>query len=168
MKKKTAILTVAAFGILAALVTWAIIRTQGTIQYRTATVQTGDINATVSATGSPNAVVTVQVGSQVSGTIMALYADFNTKVKKGQLIARIDPEALQARVDQAQANSDAASSAVANAKAGVQKAKAGILAANATTAAAVANVVKTQAAAKDANTKTAHRMELAKEGVISS
>ena len=49
------------------------------------------------------AVTTVQVGTQVSGTIQALYADFNSQVKKGQVVARLDPSLLQAQVDQAEA-----------------------------------------------------------------
>ena len=60
---------------------------------------TATSTSTISATGNPNAVVTVQVGSQVSGIVMALYADFNTKVTKGQLIARLDPASLQTKVD---------------------------------------------------------------------
>jgi HlyD family secretion protein len=127
----------------------------------------GDINVVISATGNPNAVVTVQVGSQVSGTILALYADFNTKVTKGQLIARIDPAAFQAKVDQGQANLDAARASAANAEAGVQKAQAGIQAANASVAAAVANVVKTKVAAQDAKVKADRRVQLEKEGVLS-
>src|SRR5678816_3939122 len=90
------------------------------VEYRTEPVEHGDMNVTVSATGNPNAVVTVQVGSQVSGTIQALFADFNTKVTKGQLIARIDPAPFQAKVDQGQANLDAARAAVANSQAVVQ------------------------------------------------
>ena len=65
-------------------------------QYRTAAAERGDIAYTISATGTPNAVVTVQVGSQVSGNIKALYADFNTRVKKGQVVAEIDPQLFQA------------------------------------------------------------------------
>jgi HlyD family secretion protein len=167
MQRKTALLAVATSCALVGLVTWALLRGQAGIQYRTATVEHGDINVAISATGNPNAVVTVQVGSQVSGTILALYADFNTKVTKGQLIARIDPAALQAKVDQGQANLDAARAAVANAEAGVQKAQAGIQAAKASVAAAVANVVKTQVAAQDAKVKAARRVQLAKEGVFS-
>ena len=98
------------------------LREQAGIQYRTVTVEHGDINVAISATGNPNAVVTVQVGSQVSGTILALFADFNTKVTKGELIARIDPAPFQAKVDQAQANLEAARASVANAQAVVQQA----------------------------------------------
>src|ERR1017187_8077737 len=110
MQRKTVLLAVAGSCALVGLVTWFLLRSQAGVQYRTATVEHGDINVAISATGNPNAVVTVQVGSQVSGTILALYADFNTKVSKGQLIARIDPAAFQAKVDQAQANLDAAGS----------------------------------------------------------
>src|SRR5436853_4581861 len=72
--------------------------------YRLATVTRGDMKATVSATGTLNAVTTVSVGTQVSGQVSALLVDFNDHVKKGQLLARIDPTlALQAVTD-AQAN----------------------------------------------------------------
>jgi HlyD family secretion protein len=167
MQRKTAIFAVVASCALVGLVTWALLRGQSAIQYRTATVEHGDINVAISATGNPNAVVTVQVGSQVSGAILALYADFNTKVTKGQLIARIDPAAFQARVDQGQANLDAARAGAANAEAGVQKAQAGIQAANASVAAAVANVAKTRVAAQDAKVKADRRVQLEKEGVLS-
>src|SRR6185312_13264633 len=70
--------------------------------YRTATVQRGNIESTVSATGSLGAVTTIQVGTQVSGQISAIYADFNSKVKKGQLIARIDPTLQQQAVADAE------------------------------------------------------------------
>ena len=67
-------------------------------------ITTGDILATVSATGTLQAVTTVQVGTQVSGSIAWLGADFNTLVRKGQVIARLDPSLLQAQVEQARAN----------------------------------------------------------------
>ena len=60
--------------------------------YRLATIERGSITAAVAATGTLNPVVSVQVGSQVSGQIKELYVDFNSTVKKGQLIARIDPQ----------------------------------------------------------------------------
>lgn len=69
--------------------------------FETAAVERGTIQAFVTATGNLNPVVNVQVGSQVSGNIQALYADFNTKVKKGQLVAQIDPAIFQAQVDAA-------------------------------------------------------------------
>jgi len=69
----------------------------------TAVVARGDLVQTVQATGTLQAVTTVQVGSQVSGTIASLEADFNSQVRKGQVIARLEPSLLQAEVDQARA-----------------------------------------------------------------
>src|SRR6478735_6079154 len=73
-------------------------------EYLTARVDRGTIRQTVSATGTLQTVTTVQVGSQVSGTISALYADFNSNVKKGQVIAQLDPSVSKAQVEQARAN----------------------------------------------------------------
>jgi HlyD family secretion protein len=89
----------------------------GVVKYKTAPVQNGSLRATVTATGTVNAVKTVSVGTQVSGTLKELHVDFNSRVKKGQVIAEIDPATLQAQVDQARAN-------VLVAKANVEKAKA--------------------------------------------
>jgi HlyD family secretion protein len=69
----------------------------------TAVVARGDVVQSVKATGTLEAVTTVQVGSQVSGTIASLHADFNSQVKKGQVIARLEPSLLQAQVEQARA-----------------------------------------------------------------
>src|SRR5262249_14847532 len=63
----------------------------GKEQYRTEVVDRGNITMTVNATGTVSAVTTVQVGSQVSGIIAKLYADFNSRGKKGQLLAELDP-----------------------------------------------------------------------------
>lgn len=85
-------------------------------EYKTAKVEQGTITASVSATGKVNAKVTVQVGSQVSGTIQKLFADFNSQVKKGEVIAQIDPALLGAQVEQAKAK-------LANDEANVEKAQ---------------------------------------------
>jgi HlyD family secretion protein len=74
------------------------------VQVNTAPVTRGDIVDTVGATGTLQAVTTVQVGSQVSGNISWLGADFNSIVKKGQIIARLDPSLFQAQLQQARAN----------------------------------------------------------------
>src|SRR4030088_1153968 len=74
------------------------------LQVNTSPVSRGDITDTVGATGTLQAVTTVQVGSQVSGNISYLGADFNSIVKKGQIIARLDPSLFQAQVDQSKAN----------------------------------------------------------------
>jgi HlyD family secretion protein len=70
----------------------------------TAAVSHGDIADTVGATGTLQAVTTVQVGTQVSGTIQELHADFNSLVRKGQVIARLDPSLFQTQIEQARAN----------------------------------------------------------------
>jgi HlyD family secretion protein len=72
-------------------------------RFTTSAVTRQDIVQTVEATGTLGAVTTVQVGTQVSGTIQSLHADFNSRVRKGQIIARLDPSLLQAQVDQAAA-----------------------------------------------------------------
>ena len=74
------------------------------VQYRFEKITRGNIQVVVTATGTLSAVTTVQVGSQVSGTIAKLYADFNSKVKQGQVVAQIDPTFLEASVRDAEAN----------------------------------------------------------------
>jgi HlyD family secretion protein len=85
-------------------------------KFKTAPVTRGNLKATVTATGTLNAVTTVLVGTQVSGTIKQIYADFNSSVKKGQLIAEIDPATFQAQVEQQRANLMASKANVAKAK----------------------------------------------------
>ena len=90
---------------------WAVVgraRTTDPPPFETARASRGRIVAKVTASGSLSALVTVQVGSQVSGTIAALFADFNSTVKKGQLVAKIDPRLFNATVEQARANLAAA------------------------------------------------------------
>ncbi len=87
---------------------------QGGDKYRTEAVSRGFIAASVNATGTLSAVITVQVGSQVSGIISKLYADFNSQVKKGQLLAELDPTPFQQTVDQRKADVIKAKVDVAN------------------------------------------------------
>jgi HlyD family secretion protein len=95
-----------------------------TTQYFSEKVTRGDIRDVVEATGTINAVITVQVGSQVSGTIDKLYADFNSHVKKDQIIARIDPSLFEGALLQAKADLETARANSAAAKANLEKAKA--------------------------------------------
>jgi HlyD family secretion protein len=104
-------------------------------EYMTAKVERGNLRNTVTATGVLQAVTTVQVGSQASGTISALYVDFNSIVKKGQVIAQLDPAQAQAQVQQAQANLE-------NARASLTQARAGVTASRAGTADAQAKVMQ--------------------------
>ncbi|HSS77402.1 MAG TPA: efflux RND transporter periplasmic adaptor subunit, partial [Thermoanaerobaculia bacterium] len=82
--------------------------------YRTEAIGRGNVSMTVNATGTLSAVVTVQVGSQVSGIISKLYADFNSQVKQGQLLAELDPTPFQQTVDQRRADVTKAQVDVAN------------------------------------------------------
>ncbi len=93
-------------------------------KFRIAKVEKGALVATVAATGILNPVVSVSVGSQVSGQIKEIFVDFNSEVKKDQLIARIDPEQIQYRLNQAQADLDAARASVGTQQANVAVQKA--------------------------------------------
>jgi HlyD family secretion protein len=107
MKKKSSwILSIVGLVIVGLLLTGYFVRRgkEKVSPYRTALVDRGDIRVNVSATGTLTAVTTVQVGSQVSGTIQALYADFNDQVKKGKTLAQLDPTFLQAQVSQSEAD----------------------------------------------------------------
>jgi HlyD family secretion protein len=146
---------------------WTLISGHSGERYRSVPVARGDLLLTVAATGTPNAVVTVQVGTQVSGNILALYADFNSKVTKGQMIARIDPILFEERVQQASAAVDAARVAVANAKAQIQSRQADVAGARANLAAATANVFRAKATLQDAKYKYDRRVALSGDLILS-
>ena len=112
--------------------------------FQLARVERGRIDATVAATGACNAVVNVQVGSQVSGNIKALYADFNTRVKAGQLVALIDPQIFEARVKQAEAAWRNANAGLENARAAGAKAEAELYSARAGESSQVAAIAKSE------------------------
>ena len=96
-------------------------------QHFTAKVERGDIHDVVDATGTINAVITVQVGSQVSGVITKLNVDFNSRVHKGDIIALIDPALFEGAVLQASADLDSAKANVIAARANLEKAKASLV-----------------------------------------
>src|SRR6201993_4276730 len=91
-------------------------RSGGAENYQIATVTRGAITQAVTATGTLNPVVNVQVGSQVSGNIQKLFADFNSQVKAGQVVAQIDPALFQAAVTQAEGDLASAQAALELAK----------------------------------------------------
>ena len=126
-----------------------------TPQYMTARVERGNLRNTVTATGTLQAVTTVQVGSQASGTISALYADFNSVVKKGQVIAQLDPSTAKAQVEQARANLEQARASLANARAAVVSSQAGVSDAQAKGLAARSTVQNTQAGVSGAEANVA-------------
>ena len=95
----------------------------GASQYRTATVERGDIRVSISATGTLGAISTVDVGSQISGLVTEVLADFNDTVSKGQVIARIDPSTYDAQIAQGNAAVSAAQAGLATARAGLVNAE---------------------------------------------
>jgi len=119
-------------------------------QFRTARVDRGPIVATVSATGALAAVTTVQVGSQVSGQVRDVLVDFNTQVRRNQLIARIDPETFQAKVNAARADLENTQAQVLNQRANVEKARSDVENARAAAATAAANIEKVRADVENA------------------
>ena len=101
-------------------------RDGGALEYKTAQIVRGPISASVSASGTLNPVISVTVGSQVSGQIREVLVDYNSEVRMGQVIARIDPETFEYRVRQAQADVDAARAQVLTAEANVNAARAAV------------------------------------------
>lgn len=138
---------------LAAFYFWS--NQSGSAQYLTAKVERGNLRNTVTATGTLQAVTTVQVGSQASGTIAALNVDFNSIVKKGQIIAQLDPSVSKAQVDQARANLDQARASLTQARASVSQARAGVTDAQAKAQAAQSTVKNNQAGVSSAQANVA-------------
>jgi HlyD family secretion protein len=147
--------------VFAGLLGWRLFgRTEAPV-YTAAPVERGDVVTTISATGKLQAVVTVQVGSQVSGRIAEIHADFNSRVKKGQIIARLDPSLLQAQLDQARANQ-------ANAQARLQTAESAVGNAQASLASAEANRERLRIAQQDAGRAHGRMTELLGTGAVSA
>jgi len=123
------------------------------VSYRTAKIERGGLQATVSASGAVNPVTQVSVGTQVSGQIRDLYVDYNAEVKAGQLIAQIDPETFEYRVRSAQADLDAA--------------RANVLTAQANAAASRANLSRAQTDLAEAQRTHDRNLNLVAQGFIS-
>jgi len=123
-----------------------------------AEVRRGDIRQTISATGKVQAVTTVQVGTQVSGTVSELHADFNSRVKAGQIIARLDPSQIDAQLKQSRASLAAAEANVATARNAVTSQMAGVRASQ-------ANVDRADAVLLEATRAYENTQRLVKEGV---
>ena len=131
------------------------------VKYRTAKVEKGSISALVTANGTVNPVITVLVGSQVSGTIQKLYADYNSRVKMGQLIAQIDPAIFQAQVSQAKAK-------VENARASFLNGQADIATARSNIESSKANVIKARVSVDDTQRNLNRSLELFARNLISA
>jgi HlyD family secretion protein len=96
---------------------------QGNYTFETASVQRGDVSRVVSASGAVQPREKVEVGSEVSGKITAIYVDFNDAVKKNEVLAQVDPETFQNAVSQAQARLKQAQASVDNSRASINRAK---------------------------------------------
>jgi HlyD family secretion protein len=131
------------------------------VKYRTAKVERESISAFVTANGTINPVITVLVGSQVSGTIQKLYADYNSQVKKDQLIAQIDPAIFQAQVSQAKAK-------VENARASFLNGQADIATARSNIESSKANVIKARVSVEDTQRNLNRSLELFARNLISA
>src|SRR6266702_4264197 len=172
-RKKQLIIGVAGFAVVAAAAFYFWGGQTSAAQYLTATVERGNLRNTVTATGTLQAVTTVQVGSQASGTISSLSADYNSIVKKGQVIAQLDPAVSKAQVDQARAGLQQARAAVTNSRAGVSDAQARAQAAVSTTqnnqagvAGARANLAVLKAQQDDALSYLKQQESLLKSSVV--
>ncbi len=135
-------------------------------RYMTAAVERGAIATTVNATGVVNAVTTVQVGSQVSGTIQKLFVDFNSPVQEGEVITQIDPAPLATKVAQGRANVASAMAAVQVAQATTINAKATVETAQANAESARANIDKSKVALADARRILERNKEMARKSLI--
>jgi HlyD family secretion protein len=130
MARKHILIAVVVVAIAACAATYYARSTTPNPEVTTQPISRGDILETVAATGTVEAVTTVQVGTQVSGTVQALYADFNSLVRKGQVLARLDPSLFQTQVEQSRANlvrseadADRLDVAVRDARAKLQRAR---------------------------------------------
>src|SRR5919106_865526 len=135
-------------------------------RYLTARAERGRIATTVNATGTLNAVITVQVGSQVSGTIQKLFVDYNSPVTEGQIIAQIDPASFEARVSQARANVASAGAAVQVARANVDNSQATIETARANIDSAKATVERAKVGLVDARRTLERNKQLLRQALI--
>jgi HlyD family secretion protein len=132
---------------------------------RTAEADRGPVTAVVAATGTVNPVISVQVGSQLSGQIRELNADFNTRVSAGQQVARLDTRTIEARQAAAAADLQAAAAAVAVARAGAEKSATDLASARAALLAARARVEAAEAQARDGDAELRRAAELRARGV---
>ena len=151
----------------AALGAWWYMRLGTAKQYETEVTRRAKIQSTVSVTGTCSALLTVQVGSQVSGIVKTLHADFNSQVHKGELLAEIDPLPFQEKVNQAQAALDSAKASVAAAKATVEKAQIDIRTAQATAESQRALVAQALAGERGAKITADRQQKLAASSIVS-
>lgn len=135
--------------------------------YRTSAVERGDILAIVKAAGTLNALVTVEVGSQISGQVKELYADFNSSVTQGQVIARIDPETYEAKVAQGEAELEIARALVPVQRAQIEREAAELDSAKAAHEVGKAQTERATLALGDAKREFDRKQQLVAQAVVS-
>lgn len=136
--------------------------------FRTVAVEEGPLTSAVTATGTMSALVTVEVGSQLSGQLAAITVDFNSQVTKGQVIARLNGDQLEARLAQARADQESARATLAMQAALADKSRADVATARAAAADAEAQVARAQLALTDTERDLARRKALRGRGVIAT
>ncbi len=159
--------------LVAALLTWALLGARARDQLVTAPVVTQTLVQSVTASGTVNPQNLVSVGTQVSGTIASIYVDYNSRVRRGQVLARLDPSTLEAQLQQARAAVAQAQAQVAQSAATANGAASGVSVASATDAAdaagvasAKANIGKTEAALMLAQKTQARDSALLAQGYV--
>jgi len=168
--RRTRVLTGIGLAILLCIAIWFFLLRDGggnAVSYRTAPVERGHIVSAVSSSGTLNAVITVQVGSQVSGQIQEMLADYNSEVRAGQVIARIDPETFTARVRQAQAELEVSRANVVIQRAGVDRAQKELANAQSSLVSARAQTEKAQVTLDNSLRNLQRRKALYQSGAIS-
>ncbi|MGH9716084.1 MAG: efflux RND transporter periplasmic adaptor subunit [Candidatus Acidiferrales bacterium] len=172
-KHKTGYIVIACVVVLIGL--WIYFRARGTgPQYTTAVVGRGNITSVVQATGTINPLTTIPVGSYVSGTVKYIFADFNTRVKNGQVLAQLDPAIYEAQVTEARGNLQNAETDLITLHANVQAAQANLAKSQANLQYEVATAKRSQdlfsagVVSTDSNEQTQSTMSQAEAGVKSS
>jgi HlyD family secretion protein len=138
------------------------------LAYRTMAVERGDIVETVQAAGTLNALVLVEVGSQISGQVKELSADFNSPVTQGQVIARVEPEIYEAKLAQAQAEVEMAETMVSVQRAQIERDQAAVEDAQAAEEAAKAETMRAEVALDNAKQELERKRPLVRNNVVSA
>ena len=180
-RRRLVLILMALLLVLLATAGFSLLRNRGNRPpFKTAVLERGDIDRLVTATGVVNPVVSVKVGTQVSGTIKELYADYNSRVQKGQVIALLDQDTFEAQVNKARAELETAQRNLEkgraeldstrinleNALARLAQDKAGVARAEAALLSSQADLERAKVLAQDAKVKLDRMVRLVKEGIV--
>jgi HlyD family secretion protein len=165
--RKSLAIAGAALGALA-LIWWSFSGNGASLAYRTQALAKGEIVASVSSSGTLAAEITVQVGSQLSGQMQEVIADYNAEVKAGEVIARMDPATFETKVAQAVADLEVAKAAVMIQEASLDRARADVVNARAGLLSGQAETTKSEVILGDARRDMERKKALAKDGVVSA